>query len=61
MLLWTRYPWEHGAQVWAGFLANNAVLPVCATYTFLAPHVDWSGSRYWKRRGRVVRVQRRKQ
>ena len=45
-------------QVWAGFVANNALLPLCAAYTYIAPSVVWSGTRYWKRRGRVVQVQR---
>lgn len=45
-------------QVWAGLVANNALLPLCAAYTYIAPSVVWSGTRYWKRRGRVVQVQR---
>jgi hypothetical protein len=45
-------------QVWTGFVANNALLPLCAAYTYVAPSVVWSGTRYWKRRGRVVQVQR---
>jgi hypothetical protein len=45
-------------QVWAGFVANNALLPLCAAYTYIAPSVVWSGTCYWKRRGRVVQVQR---
>lgn len=48
-------------QVWAGFIASNALLPLCAAYTVLMPHVDWSGTRYWKQRGRVVQVQRHSQ
>jgi hypothetical protein len=45
-------------QVWVGFVANNALLPLCAAYTFLTPSVVWSGTRYWKRHGRVMQVQR---
>ncbi len=44
-------------KVWAAFLFTNAVLPLCAAYTWLAPDVVWSGVRYHKRGGRIVRVQ----
>ena len=33
-----------------------AVIPVCIAYTFLTSHIDWSGIRYWRRGGRIVRV-----
>ena len=34
-----------------------AVIPLGIAYTFLSRHIDWSGIRYWRARGRVVRVQ----
>ena len=45
------------AQVWLGFLMNNAILPLCMVYTVVQPHIDWSGVRYYKSKGRVVRVE----
>jgi hypothetical protein len=46
------------AQLWAGFWINNVLIPWCMAYTFLAPHIDWSGVRYFKKAGRVTRVER---
>ena len=45
-------------RLWAGFLLNNAALPVAAAATLALPAVTWSGVRYRKRGGRVVRVER---
>jgi len=45
-------------QVAAGFFATNALVPICALYTVVQPAITWSGTRYWKRGGRIVRVQR---
>lgn len=45
------------AKLWAAFVASNALLPFCMAYTFCTTHIDWSGVRYWRRGGRVVRVQ----
>ena len=33
-----------------------AVIPLCIAYTFLTTHIDWSGIRYWRRGGKIVRV-----
>lgn len=46
----------HWAKLWAAFVASNALLPFCMAYTFCTTHIDWSGVRYWRRGGRVVRV-----
>lgn len=35
----------------------SAVIPLCIAYTFLTRHIDWSGIRYWRAGGKVVRVQ----
>ncbi|KAI3425799.1 hypothetical protein D9Q98_007774 [Chlorella vulgaris] len=43
-------------KLWLGFYVNNAVIPLCIAYTFLTKHIDWSGIRYWRQGGRVVRV-----
>lgn len=48
------YNW---AKLWLGFCITNAVLPLCALYTFVKPQVVWSGVQYWKRGGRIVKVQ----
>ncbi len=45
-------------QVAAGFFATNMLVPLCAAYTVVRPTITWSGTRYWKQGGRVVRVQR---
>ncbi|KAK9841846.1 hypothetical protein WJX81_007075 [Elliptochloris bilobata] len=45
-------------RLWVGFLLNNAALPVAAVATLALPGVVWSGVRYRKRGGRVVRVER---
>jgi hypothetical protein len=45
-------------RLWAGFLLNNAALPAAAAATLASPAVVWSGVRYRKRGGRVVRVER---
>ncbi len=37
-------------------LAPPAVMPLCIAYTFLTSHIDWSGIRYWRKGGKVVRV-----
>jgi hypothetical protein len=29
---------------------------VCIAYTFLTRHIDWSGIRYWRKGGRIIRV-----
>lgn len=31
-------------------------MPLCIAYTFLTSHIDWSGIRYWRKGGKVVRV-----
>ncbi len=43
--------------MWLGFLINNTVLPLCVVYTVMQPHVDWSGVRYFKSQGLIVRVE----
>lgn len=43
-------------KLWLGFYLNNAVMPLCIAYTFLTSHIDWSGIRYWRKGGKVVRV-----
>ena len=48
----------YSVQVAAGFLATNALVPLCAAYTVLRPDITWSGTRYWKRNGRIMRVRR---
>lgn len=35
----------------------RAVIPLCIAYTFVTQHIDWSGIRYWRAGGKVVRVQ----
>lgn len=45
-------------KVWAALLLENVVLPACMLYTYLCPHVTWSGITYFKQRGRVVHVSR---
>ena len=45
-------------RLWSGFLLNNAALPFAAAATLASPAVVWSGVRYHKRGGRVVRVER---
>ena len=35
---------------------RGAVIPVCIAYTFLTRHIDWSGIRYWRKGGRIIRV-----
>lgn len=44
-------------KLWLGFCISNAVLPMCAAYTWFMPDIVWSGVRYYKHNGRVVRVQ----
>jgi hypothetical protein len=40
----------------AFFFPYAAVIPLCIAYTFLTKHIDWSGIRYWRSGGKVVRV-----
>lgn len=47
----------HWLRCWLGFYISNAAIPLCITYTFATSHVDWSGTRYWRQGGKVVRVQ----
>eukprot|EP00775_Hariotina_reticulata_P008153 gene8153-8346_t len=42
--------------LWAGWLLSNAVLPYCMLYTYLCNHIEWSGTVYHKKSGKVVRV-----
>ena len=44
-------------RVCVGFVASNAVVPLCMAYTFANRRVDWSGITYTRRRGKVVHVQ----
>ena len=46
-------------KLWAAWLLESSVLPLCMAYTFACAHVDWSGVRYHRQHGRVVRVARR--
>ena len=46
----------HAPVRWPAF-PLPAVIPLCIAYTFLTSHIDWSGIRYWRRGGKVVRVQ----
>eukprot|EP00884_Botryococcus_braunii_P015847 jgi/Botrbrau1/2946/Bobra.0026s0017.1 len=43
-------------KVWGAFFVAYALMPVCIIITWLHPHVVWSGVKYEKRKGRVVRV-----
>lgn len=43
-------------KLWLAFYLNNAVIPLCIAYTFMTSHIDWSGIRYWRKRGKIVRV-----
>ena len=38
-------------------LVRCAVIPLCIAYTFATRHIDWSGIRYFRHGGKVVRVQ----
>ena len=49
----TRISWPRLALA---LLVANAVLPACAAWTLLASDIQWAGSTYRKRRGRVERV-----
>jgi hypothetical protein len=44
-------------KLWMAFCISNAVLPVCAAYTWLKPDIVWSGVWYNKKNGRIVKVQ----
>ncbi len=43
-------------KLWLAFWISNALLPVCAACTWLKPDVVWSGVRYHKKDGRIVKV-----
>ncbi|GAB4823475.1 hypothetical protein N2152v2_010521 [Parachlorella kessleri] len=43
-------------KVWAGFYISNLITPFCLAYTFLTPHINWSGITYTRRRGKVHTV-----
>ena len=45
-----------GRQVWTAFFLSNTILPSCMLYTYLKASVEWSGMRYIKCRGRVMRM-----
>ncbi|GMH45669.1 hypothetical protein BSKO_13632 [Bryopsis sp. KO-2023] len=47
----------HYFKVWLGMLVTNGLLPICALYTFLEPTVSWSGLKYYRRNGKIIRVE----
>ena len=44
-------------RLWLAFCLANAVLPLCAVYTWIQPKIEWAGITYTKARGCVVRVE----
>lgn len=45
------------AKLWCAFYIYNLVLPFCMVYTFATKHIDWAGIRYYRSKGKVVRVE----
>jgi len=43
-------------MLWAGWVFENALLPVCMAYTYCCEHIVWGGIRYKKSGGKVVEV-----
>lgn len=44
-------------KLWLGLLLEKAVTVVGLAFTMLRPDVSWASVRYWKRGGRIQRVQ----
>jgi hypothetical protein len=47
----------HWGKLWVGFIAANAVLPVCMVYTFLTRHITWAGVKYKRKKGKIISVE----
>ena len=43
-------------KLWLAFCFANAVLPLCALYTWVQPKIQWSGITYRKARGCIIAV-----
>jgi len=44
-------------MVWAAMLVQCLLQPVCVLATLLHSEIEWSGVKYWKRRGRITHIQ----
>jgi hypothetical protein len=47
----------HWGKLWVGFIAANAVLPVCMVYTFITRHITWAGVKYRRQSGKIIGVE----
>lgn len=45
------------SKLWLAFCFANAMLPLCALYTWAHPKIRWSGITYKKAKGRIVAVE----
>lgn len=43
-------------KLWAALLVENLLIPFCMAYTAYSPYIVWSGVRYCKQGGKVVRA-----
>lgn len=50
------HPRMRYGMLWAGWVFENALLPVCMAYTYCCDHIVWGGIRYKKSGGKVVEV-----
>jgi hypothetical protein len=47
----------HWGKLWVGFIAANAVLPMCMVYTFMTRHITWAGVKYRRSGGKIISVE----